>query len=97
MFAETIAGRLKDPKIVRPSLRRNAEYVAKGILVRPIERTMLGVEVVGVVVDGVGVFLILLWPKSWANLTSFQIPTEELTKKVDANVVIPAIAWSILG
>jgi len=92
-----MAGRLKEPKMVRPSRRRNAEYVAKGILVRPIERTILGVEVEGVVVDGVGVFLVILWPKSWANLTSFQIPTEELTKKVDANVVMPAIAWSILG
>lgn len=36
-------------------------------------------------------------PKSWANLTSFQMPTEEFTTKVDANVVMPAMAWSILG
>lgn len=36
-------------------------------------------------------------PKSCANLTSFQIPTEELTRKVEAKVVMPAMAWSILG
>lgn len=42
IVAETMAGRLKDPKIVSPSRRRKAEYVAKGILVRPIERTVFG-------------------------------------------------------
>lgn len=40
---------------------------------------------------------LFLWPKSWANFTSFQIPTEELTTNVAAKVVMPAIAWSILG
>lgn len=47
-----------------------------------------------VVVLGV---LLLLWPNSWANLTSFQMPTDELTRKVETNVVIPAKAWSTLG
>lgn len=37
------------------------------------------------------------WPKSWANFTSFQIPTEELTTKVERKVVRPAIAWSMCG
>lgn len=77
--------------------------------VRPIERAVLGDEVVeegegeavvvvvvGVVGVGVGVD-VLGWPKSWANLTSFQMPTEELTMKVVAKVVIPAMAWSISG
>ena len=54
-------------------------------------------DCVGVVVDGGLVVAWLLWPKSWANFTYFQIPTEELTMKVDANVVMPAMAWSILG
>lgn len=68
---------------------------------------VLGIEVeVGVGVDvGVGVVVgagavfgtVLPWPNSWANLTSFQIPTEELTINVVAKVVIPAIAWSIFG
>jgi hypothetical protein len=62
----------------------------------------IGVDVgVGVDVGGVveAVFLIevLGWPNNWANLTSFQIPTEELTMNVVANVVIPAIAWSMFG
>lgn len=48
------------------------------------------------VVDGEGGAL-FLWPNSWANFTSFQMPTEELTTKVEAKVVMPAIAWSILG
>lgn len=47
-----------------------------------------------VVVLGV---LLLLWPNSWANLTSFQMPTDEFTRKVETNVVIPAKAWSTLG
>lgn len=50
-----------------------------------------------VVVEGEGGDVGLGEPKSWANLTSFQIPTEELTKNVEANVVMPAMAWSILG
>ena len=83
--------------------------MAKGILVRPIERAVFGggggggVSVAGLVFDGVAAAVaaavvaatvvgLLMWPKSWANLTSFHIPTEELTKKVDANVVIPAMA-----
>lgn len=45
IVADTIAGRLNDPKMVNPSRRRNAEYVANGILVRPIERAVLGGEV----------------------------------------------------
>lgn len=63
----------------------------------------LGVEVeveveVGVDVCAEGVLVeALLWPNSWANLTSFHIPTEELTIKVVAKVVILAIAWSICG
>jgi hypothetical protein len=88
--------------------------VAKGILVRPIERAVLGLgcgwddEVsvgalvfdVGVVDGGLvvgGVVVVFLCPKSCANLTSFQMPTEEFTRKVDANEVMPAMAWSILG
>jgi len=43
------------------------------------------------------VLLLLLWPNSSANLTSFQMPTEELTKNVETKVVVPAIAWSIWG
>lgn len=79
--------------------------------VRPIERAVLGIEVDGllaglglaveveVVVEvEVGVVLeALLWPNSWANFTSFHIPTEELTIKVVAKVVMLAIAWSIWG
>jgi hypothetical protein len=123
--AETIAGRLKEPNIVRPSRRRKAEYVASGMRVRPNERAVLGAEDeddvlgvlavlgvdvgvgVGVGVDvGTGVGLgtgavfcaeVLPWPNSWANLTSFQMPTEELTMNVVANVVMPAMAWSIFG
>lgn len=41
-----MAGRLKEPKIVRASRTRKAEYVATGIRVRPIERAVLGAEVV---------------------------------------------------
>jgi hypothetical protein len=119
--AETIAGRLKEPKIVRPSRRRKAEYVAIGMRVRPKERAVLGAEdededdddvlALGIMVDvGVGVDVgagvsvgvvaagvVFGWPNSWANLTSFQIPTEELTINVVAKVVMPAMAWSILG
>lgn len=85
--------------MVRPSRRRNAEYVARGILVRPMERTIFGgggglASGCGV---GDGVFVGFGLPNNWANLTSFQMPTEELTTNVDANVVMPAIAWSILG
>jgi hypothetical protein len=49
-----MAGRLKEPKMVRPSRRRKAEYVARGMRVRPIERAVLGREVsaFGVVVEG---------------------------------------------
>lgn len=72
------------------------------------EADELGVEVeaevavavavgVGVVAAGVGVEVVLGWPNNWANFTSFQIPTEELTMKVVAKVVMPAIAWSISG
>ena len=43
------------------------------------------------VVDGGGGAL-FLWPNSWANFTSFQMPTEELTTKVEAKVVMPAMA-----
>lgn len=76
--------------------------------VRPMERAILGGEVAELGggadadadadadEDGVAIDL-LLWPKSWANFTSFQMPTEELTMKVDAKVVMPAMAWSILG
>ena len=35
---------------------------------------------------------LFLWPNSWANFTSFQMPTEELTTKVEAKVVMPAMA-----
>lgn len=49
------------------------------------------------VVDGGEGGALFLWPNSWANFTSFQIPTEELTTNVEANVVMPAIAWSIFG
>lgn len=72
--------------------------------VRPMERAILGGEVAelggGADADGDGdgvAMDLLLWPKSWANFTSFQMPTEELTMKVDAKVVMPAMAWSILG
>ena len=52
---ESMAGRLKEPKIVRPSRRRKAEYVARGMRVRPIERAVLGREVSGFgVLDGDG-------------------------------------------
>lgn len=116
--AETMAGRLKEPKIVRASRTRKAEYVATGIRVRPIERAVLGGEVVlevdvdveaeaevevgvGVGLGGVVLFVagtvVLLWPNNWANFTSFQMPTEELTMNVEAKVVMPAIAWSIFG
>lgn len=118
--AETMAGRLKEPKIVRASRTRKAEYVATGIRVRPIERAVLGAEVVleveveveaeaeaevgvgvGVGPGGVVLFVagteVLLWPNNWANFTSFQMPTEELTMNVEAKVVMPAIAWSIFG
>lgn len=114
--AETMAGRLKEPKIVRASRTRKAEYVATGIRVRPIERAVLGGEVVleveaeaeaevevgvGVGLDGFVLFVVgtevLLWPNNWANFTSFQMPTEELTMNVEAKVVMPAIAWSIFG
>lgn len=44
---ESIAGRLKEPKMVRPSRRRKAEYVARGMRVRPIERAVLGRDVSG--------------------------------------------------
>lgn len=44
---ESMAGRLKEPKIVRPSRSRKAEYVARGMRVRPIERAVLGREVSG--------------------------------------------------
>jgi hypothetical protein len=49
-----MAGRLKEPKIVRASRRRKAEYVARGMRVRPIERAVLGREGsgFGVAVDG---------------------------------------------
>jgi hypothetical protein len=105
--AETMAGRLKEPKIVRASRTRKAEYVATGIRVRPIERAVLEVEVevvlevevdagVDVGLGGVVLFVVgtevLLWPNNWANFTSFQMPTEELTMNVDAKVVMPAIA-----
>ena len=43
------------------------------------------------VVDGGGGAL-FLWPNSWANFTSFQMPTEELTTKVEAKVAMPAMA-----
>jgi hypothetical protein len=129
-----MAGRLKEPKMVRPSRRRKAEYVARGMRVRPMERAVLGrdesvlggvldadADVVdaevdadadvdvdadrgcegagagGAVVDGGEGGELFLWPNSWANFTSFQIPTEELTTNVEANVVMPAIAWSIFG
>lgn len=114
--AETMAGRLKEPKIVRASRTRKAEYVATGIRVRPIERAVLGAEVVfeveaeaevevevgvGVGLGGVVLFVagteVLPWPNNWANFTSFQMPTEELTMNVEAKVVMPAIAWSIFG
>jgi hypothetical protein len=42
-----MAGRLKEPKMVRPSRRRKAEYVARGMRVRPIERAVLGRDVSG--------------------------------------------------
>jgi hypothetical protein len=131
-----MVGRVKEPKMVRPSRRRNAEYVARGMRVRPMERAVLGRVVsvldededgdadadadvdaedgadagadedwegagvgVGVgagagvaVVDGGGGGALFLWPNSWANFTSFQMPTEELTTKVDAKVVMPAMA-----
>lgn len=100
--AETMAGRLKEPKIVRASRTRKAEYVATGIRVRPIERAVLEVvllevdEGVGVGLGGVVLFVVgtevLLWPNNWANFTSFQMPTEELTMNVEAKVVMPAIA-----
>jgi hypothetical protein len=105
--AETMAGRLKEPKIVRASRTRKAEYVATGIRVRPIERAVLEVEVevvlevevdagVDVGLGGVVLFVVgtevLLWPNNWANFTSFQMPTEELTMNVEAKVVMPAIA-----
>lgn len=103
--AETMAGRLKEPKIVRASRMRKAEYVATGIRVRPIERAVLEVEVevalevdaeVGVGLGGVLLFVagaeVLLWPNNWANFTSFQMPTEELIMNVEAKVVMPAIA-----
>lgn len=72
---------------------------------RPIERTVFGGGVSGAACaagDGVGVTGavgtgLLLWPNIWANLTSFQIPTEELTMNVEANVVMLEIAWSIFG
>lgn len=96
IVAETIAGRLNEPKMVNPSRRRKAEYVAKGIRVRPIERAVLGTCGSDLRLFGVEDAL-TLWPKSWANLTSFQMPTEELTRNVDAKVVMPAMAWSILG
>ena len=60
----------------------------------------VGVEVgVGVgAVAGAGAGVVVLgWPNNWANFTSFQMPTEELTMKVVAKVVMPAIAWSISG
>jgi hypothetical protein len=44
---ESMAGRLKEPKMVRPSRRRKAEYVARGMRVRPIERAVLGRELSG--------------------------------------------------
>jgi hypothetical protein len=109
---ETMAGRLKEPKIVRASRTRKAEYVATGMRVRPIERAVLEVEVVlevdvdvgvgvgvglGVVVLLVAATEVLPWPNNWANFTSFQMPTEEFTINVEANVVMPAIAWSIFG
>jgi hypothetical protein len=57
-----------------------------------------GDEGVGVGVGvGVCVGVVLGWPNSWANFTSFQMPTEELTIKVVAKVVMPAMAWSIFG
>lgn len=72
---------------------------------RPIERTVLGGDGGGgfvsefevEVVDDEGGEVGFGEPKSWANLTSFQMPTEELTTKVEAKVVMPAMAWSILG
>lgn len=107
---------------MRASRTRKAEYVATGIRVRPIERAVLGGEVVleveveaeaeaeaeaevevgvGVGLGGVVLFVVgtevLLWPNNWANFTSFQMPTEELTMNVEAKVVMPAIAWSIFG
>lgn len=103
---------------MRASRTRKAEYVATGIRVRPIERAVLGAEVVleveveaeaeaevgvgvGVGPGGVVLFVagteVLLWPNNWANFTSFQMPTEELTMNVEAKVVMPAIAWSIFG
>lgn len=104
MDADTMAGRLKEPKIVRPSRMRKAEYVASGILVRPMERADLGGDfwefssldlVSG---DGVVVAAVLcLWPNSCANFTSFQIPTEELTKNVEAKEAMPTSALSTLG
>lgn len=95
---------------MRASRTRKAEYVATGILVRPIERAVLGVElvlevevevevVIGVVLGGVVLFVtgieVLLWPNNCANFTSFQMPTEELTMNVAAKVVMPEMAWSI--
>jgi hypothetical protein len=47
MAVESMAGRLKEPKMVRPSRRRKAEYVARGMRVRPIERAVLGRDVSG--------------------------------------------------
>ena len=44
MVLESMAGRLNEPKIVRPSRRRKAEYVARGMRVRPMERAALGIE-----------------------------------------------------
>lgn len=53
--------------------------------------------VVALAVGVAVVLLLLLWPNSSANLTSFQMPTEELTKNVETKVVVPAMAWSIWG
>lgn len=52
-----------------------------------------------VLAEGVAVvlLLLLLWPNNSANLTSFQMPTEEFTRNVETKVVVPAIAWSIWG
>jgi hypothetical protein len=51
IVVESMAGRLKEPKMVRPSRRRKAEYVARGMRVRPIERAVLGRDVSGFAVD----------------------------------------------
>lgn len=65
-------------------------------MVRLTERRILlwdGAVEVAVLGAGVG-GVALLWPNSWANLTSFQMPTDELTTKVLMKVATPAMAWS---